>query len=389
MSKDEHKQIYDHFGRSKLQEVLANSDSNSLQQLINLIKLKELKENRFSYFHDSGLSTLWEVNKLKTSIPTIKSNIKVSLNDVYVGQTINTIIKAARPCINWKGKGIEPQGVVIWKWCNGSGEMHIPKYMNIWSQKINSHVKWEQCRGLGEIVIVNKIWNQCKGKRHQLENVNLSIKLDKGIHDGHIYTLRQQGHEYIEGFKGDVILEISIKSHKFFKWVGYDLYIEKTISLCDALCGVSFELKHLDSKKYTIKSKENKIISNNKFTVEKLGMPVFNEAEKYGNLIIIFIVKFPTKVDWKEKKLLKSIFYKNSLSKNPSKNAKIKKKNNLRRRLSQDEPNIIKILDESSTNKTADLKNIAYWDNFNDSHITKYESNFKNQDEKKSDWNKS
>ena len=45
---------------------------------------------------------------------------------------------------------------------------------------------------------------------------------------------------------GDLYVKINIKDHPTFKRKGADLYIEKNITLLEALTGVYFEVKHLD-----------------------------------------------------------------------------------------------------------------------------------------------
>ena len=47
---------------------------------------------------------------------------------------------------------------------------------------------------------------------------------------------------------GDVIVRINEKPHPVFQRKGDDLYIKRTISLSDALCGFTTEVTHLDGK---------------------------------------------------------------------------------------------------------------------------------------------
>lgn len=51
---------------------------------------------------------------------------------------------------------------------------------------------------------------------------------------------------------GDVHMRILIENHKEFKRAGADLFIEKKISLLEALTGTNFEVKHLDGKKFKV-----------------------------------------------------------------------------------------------------------------------------------------
>jgi DnaJ-class molecular chaperone len=47
---------------------------------------------------------------------------------------------------------------------------------------------------------------------------------------------------------GDVILVLQQKEHATFKRKGNDLFVEKEISLTEALCGYQFVVEHLDGR---------------------------------------------------------------------------------------------------------------------------------------------
>ena len=81
---------------------------------------------------------------------------------------------------------------------------------------------------------------------------------------------------------------------KVFKRKGADLYMEKDISLYEALAGTRFDFRHLDGRPVQVSSPAGKIIGHGEtMCVEELGMPFFKRAYKYGNLFIIFSVNFP------------------------------------------------------------------------------------------------
>ena len=52
---------------------------------------------------------------------------------------------------------------------------------------------------------------------------------------------------------GDIHMIIKIENHKEFKRTGADLFMEKKISLLEALTGTNFEIKHLDGKKFKVR----------------------------------------------------------------------------------------------------------------------------------------
>ncbi len=112
---------------------------------------------------------------------------------------------------------------------------------------------------------------------------------------------------------GDIYIRIQIKKHKTFIRKGADLAIIKTISLVEALSGVTLEIEHLDKKKYTLATAPGEVISNNDFKViKKLGMPFYKDPMSYGNLIVEFKVEFPKKNYFPKDKIEKIIQILNS-----------------------------------------------------------------------------
>ena len=61
---------------------------------------------------------------------------------------------------------------------------------------------------------------------------------------------------------GDIYFRIMISPHKIFKRKGADLFIEKTITLKEALSGFYTEINHFNNKKFTICTIPNEIIKN-------------------------------------------------------------------------------------------------------------------------------
>jgi DnaJ family protein A protein 2 len=51
---------------------------------------------------------------------------------------------------------------------------------------------------------------------------------------------------------GDLYVRIMIKKHKIFTRKGADLFINKKITLLEALTGFNFEISHLDGSKFVI-----------------------------------------------------------------------------------------------------------------------------------------
>ncbi len=139
-----------------------------------------------------------------------------------------------------------------------------------------------------------------EGQTKSLEKETLYIPVPKGIDNGEIIILQDKGNiinhniNNMPIMKGDVKIFIEVQNKTEFKRQGLDLIYEKKIGLKDALCGFTFEIKHINGKMYTINNNIGSIISPNyKKLVPNLGLSRDNHT---GNLIIQFEVQFPEKL---------------------------------------------------------------------------------------------
>lgn len=137
------------------------------------------------------------------------------------------------------------------------------------------------------------------------ETETLYVTIPKGIDDNEIIILKDKGNIVDENCKGDVKIFIKIVNNADFKRHGLDLIYEKNISLKDALCGFSFEIKFINGKIYTLNNAIGNIISPEyKKVIPNMGLT----RDSYtGNLIIIFHVEFPEKLTNDQIKKLKDI----------------------------------------------------------------------------------
>lgn len=134
------------------------------------------------------------------------------------------------------------------------------------------------------------IENGCK----VFENETIYVTVPQGIDENEIIILRDKGNILNEQIKGDIKIFIKIINNTEFKRIGLDLILEKKITLKEALCGFSFEIKYLNGKNYTLNNNKGNIIpSNYKKMYPNMGL---QRGEHKGILIIHFEVNFPEKL---------------------------------------------------------------------------------------------
>jgi DnaJ-class molecular chaperone len=126
------------------------------------------------------------------------------------------------------------------------------------------------------------------------EHETIYVSVPKGMDEGELIVLKDKGHIVNENCKGDIKIVVKIENNTNFQRQGLDLILQKTISIKEALCGFTFDLKYITGKTYTINNNAGNIIPNGyKKVIPNMG---FSRDEHIGNLIIVFDVKFPEKL---------------------------------------------------------------------------------------------
>ena len=147
-------------------------------------------------------------------------------------------------------------------------------------------------------------WSIIEGAK-VFETETIYLTVPKGIDEGEIIILRDKGNVARDDCRGDIKIFIKIENDTEFKRNGLDLVIEKTITVKEALCGFSFDLKYITGKTYTITNNSGNIISHGyRKVIPNMG---FTREQHVGNLIIMFDVKFPEKISDEAMEQLKKI----------------------------------------------------------------------------------
>merc|ERR1712151_1127183 len=170
------------------------------------------------------------------------------------------------------GDVVQPLKVTLEQMYNGA-----TKKMAITRQVIDKKKGVQQCSECGgrgvkvEVVRMGPMiqqmqsaCNSCGGQgksfsRKQDREV-MEVHIQKGSPDGHKVVFHEMADEHPDHDTGDVVFVLKEQEHAEFKRKGADLYVERTISLVEALCGFELELNHLDGRKLLIKTSPGEIV---------------------------------------------------------------------------------------------------------------------------------
>lgn len=244
----------------------------------------------FKQFFEGGHGQPGPQRERKRKAKPVLHLLDLSLADVYTGTKKKMKITRERICKECNGKGGKEDSISECTVCKGNGR--VVKTITRGFMMTQTIAACDACRGRGKT-----IKDKCKtcGGACVVQDVKVqNIDVEKGTPDGYRYTFAGEADEYPGIEAGDIIIEVQLRKDKRFRRKGADLYIERDITLFEALAGTKFELDHLDGRKVALSTPENKIISHGEvLCAEELGMPFFGRSYKYGSLFITFSVQFP------------------------------------------------------------------------------------------------
>lgn len=220
LSDSEKRSTYDRFGEEGLEEGGGGDPSDIFE----------------AFFGGGKGGGRGKARKQKTK--DVVQPLKVTLEQLYTGQTKKMAI--TRQVID-KKRGVQSCGE-----CGGRGVTVQTVRMGPMIQQMQS-----ACGACG---------GQGKSFRTKSEKEILEVHIQKGSPDKHKITFREMADEAPDHDAGDVIFTINEQPHKDFKRKGADLFLERNISLVEALCGFTLEITHLDGRKLLVSSTPGDIV---------------------------------------------------------------------------------------------------------------------------------
>ena len=202
LSDDRKREIYDKYGEEGLEQ--GGADGGGPADIFDILSGRQRKQR-------SG------VKKGENMVHPLK----VTLEQIYKGSS--RTLRLTRKTID-KQKGVEQCSA-----CGGRGARIQTIRMGPMIQQVQKAC--DVCGGNGVM------YRQVKVQE------TLDVHVPKGATDGHKISFSEKADEIPDGEAGDVVFVLQEQPHAEFKRKGDDLYIERSISLTEALCGFSMEVR--------------------------------------------------------------------------------------------------------------------------------------------------
>eukprot|EP01089_Gocevia_fonbrunei_P022326 TRINITY_DN899_c0_g1_i1.p1 TRINITY_DN899_c0_g1~~TRINITY_DN899_c0_g1_i1.p1 ORF type:complete len:451 (+),score=103.52 TRINITY_DN899_c0_g1_i1:128-1354(+) len=233
----------------------------------------------------------------------------VTLEDLYNGKQAKLALRKKVICGDCKGVGgTKPDSVRNCNDCDGRGVKISLRQMGAMIQQLQQVCT--TCKGQGEIIKEEERCTKCHGQKVTQDKKTLELYIDKGMRDSEQIKFIGEG-DQVPGLEpGDVIVVLKLANHERFERDGANLYLKKTITLFEALCGTTFYIEHLDKRllKVTTGPETGVIKPGDRKEIAGQGMPVHKNPFEKGVLIILFDVKFPSeRMNEQQKKALSAV----------------------------------------------------------------------------------
>tara|TARA_B100001939_G_scaffold116901_2_gene101348 strand:- start:14804 stop:15934 length:1131 start_codon:yes stop_codon:yes gene_type:complete len=243
----------------------------------------------------------------------LRAEIKIDLKDAYYGTTRELAINSATGCDDCDSTGAASgSGRSTCQHCGGSGSVRSTQ--GFFTLERTCSV----CNGKGSLI--ENPCRSCSGSGRVRKKRKLSVNIPRGVDEGTRIRLGGEGEAGENGGPyGDLYVFVSIKENEFFKRSEADLLSEVPIDFVTAALGGQIEVPTPDGKKIRISIPEG-CQNNRQFRLKGKGMPVL-QTNRLGDLYVEIRVEVPTKLNEKQKGILREFSEINKKNTSPETNS--------------------------------------------------------------------
>jgi molecular chaperone DnaJ len=229
----------------------------------------------------------------------VEAGVEITFEQAVFGTEVDLALTLDDACEHCKGTTVEPgYELKTCDQCRGSGQV-VSVTRTIFGN-IQQAAICPKCNGSGKIP--EKVCSVCHGKGTQSKRQTIKLKIPAGVDDGATIRLREHGQAIANGPKGDLYINIRVKSHKHFMREGDLILSEEHIDMVEAALGTELEVNTVDGP-VTMKIPAG-TQSGKDFKLSSHGVPHL-KGNSRGPHIVTILVDTPTKLTKKQQDLLK------------------------------------------------------------------------------------
>ncbi len=231
----------------------------------------------------------------------VETSVELTFEQAVFGTEVDVKLNLEDVCEHCKGTTVEPgYELKVCDTCKGSGQVvNVTRtiFGNIQQASI-----CPKCHGRGKVP--EKACTVCRGKGTKVKSQTIGLKIPAGIDDGATIRLREHGEAVANGPKGDLYVNIRVKSHKHFTREGDLILSEEHVNMVGAALGTHIEVETVDGP-VTMKVPAG-TQSGTDFKLSNHGVPHMKGGSR-GAHIVTVVVDTPTRLSRKQRELLEEL----------------------------------------------------------------------------------
>jgi molecular chaperone DnaJ len=228
----------------------------------------------------------------------VETGVEISFEKAVFGTEVDLTLNLDDTCEHCKGTTVEPgHELKTCDQCKGSGQV-VSVTRTIFGNIQQASV-CPKCHGRGKVP--EKVCSVCRGKGTQPKKQTIQLKIPAGIDDGATIRLREHGEAIAHGPKGDLYVNIRVKSHKKFTREGELILSEEHVGMVEAALGTEIDVETVDGPvRMKVPAGTQ---SGSDFKLSNHGVPHLRGSSR-GAHIVTITVDTPTKLSRQQRQLL-------------------------------------------------------------------------------------
>ncbi|MBI3926537.1 MAG: molecular chaperone DnaJ [Armatimonadetes bacterium] len=233
--------------------------------------------------------------------PDLRMNLQISLEEAFTGISREVELTSDVVCPTCRGRRTtEADGFARCTACHGTGQVH--QVVRTPFGQLTQVAPCAGCAGQGQML--RKPCAECEGRGAVSRKRTLAVRVPPGIDTGKLIRMPGEGAPgRLGGPPGDLYLAIEVLAHEEFERHGDELIRHLKIKFTDAALGEKVAVPLLAGEEETLNVPAG-TQSGTPFRFKGKGMPRLNRNSR-GDLHVVVHVMVPTRMNAKQKKLLK------------------------------------------------------------------------------------
>ncbi len=228
----------------------------------------------------------------------VEAAVEISFEQAVFGTDVDLSLHLDDTCEHCKGTTVEPgYELKTCDQCHGSGQ--VVNVTRTVFGNIQQASVCPKCHGSGKIP--EKACTVCHSKGTVGKRQTVQLKIPAGIDDGATIRLREHGEAIANGPKGDLYVNVRVKSHKRFTREGDLILSEEHVGMVDAALGTEIDVDTVDGPvRMKVPAGTQ---SGSDFKLSDHGVPHL-KGNSRGPHIVTILVDTPTRLSREQRQTL-------------------------------------------------------------------------------------